>query len=272
MHVRKEALRVGSRRRQRITTPLVINICLLLVGLLGFAPAFAEPPARQDDIVAAEANGRMMHLHARAVATVREAMKDDRQMRRDRRVAGEITEGRGGRIAVTVLDGTPSALYRAVVLPDGTLEGPVQAVSTPGALSTFESGAALARATAVASDASRCGKDYDTIVFPSSEQDEWVVYLLPRPVRGSVPIGGSYRLETRGSEVLAGRSYTRTCIALAPIPKSVAMMMTHLLDPVPTDVHVFWSLWEGKPFYVSTTEDGLWKIEEGRITAVRDEE
>jgi len=93
MHVRKEAFRIGSRRRQRIPTPVVIKICLLLVGLLGFAPAFAEPSAFQDDIVAAEANGRVMHLHARTVATVREAMKDDRQMRRDRRVAGETPKG-----------------------------------------------------------------------------------------------------------------------------------------------------------------------------------
>lgn len=272
MHVRKESVQIDSTRCRSGATSAVLKLCLALAGSLGLTPVFAESTPHQDEIVAAEANGRMMHLHARAIAAVREAMREDREMRRDRRIAGEITEGRDGRIVVTVLDDDSSAIYRATVSPDGTLQTPVVTVSSPGELSTFESGAALARATAIAFDAPRCGKHYDTIVFPSSESDEWVVYLLPQPVRGSVPIGGSYRLETKAGNVVAGRPYTRTCISLAPGGRSVGMMITHLLDPVPTDVHVFWSLREGKPFYVAATEGGLWKIENGRISAMEDED
>ncbi|WP_159744351.1 hypothetical protein [Luteimonas cellulosilyticus] len=232
----------------------------------------ATPEALQPEIASAQSNGRMMFLHARAVAAVRAAMQEDRDMRRDRRIAGEVTEGRDGKITVTVLDETPAALYRATVLADGTIELPINVLPSPGQLSTLEAGAAQARATALAFDTPRCGKHYDTITFPTNEADQWVVYLMPRPARGSVPVGGAFRLETVGTTVTEGRSYTNTCIAMASNPKSEAMIITHLLDPVPTEVHVFWSLWEGKPFFVSTAEDGLWKIEEGRISPVENED
>lgn len=191
-------------------------------------------------------------------------------MRRDRRVAGEITEGRNGQVVVTVIDATPAALYRATVAADGTLVSPVAALPEPSPLSATEAAAALARSTALDVELPLCGDDYDTITLPSSEDDEWVVYLVRTPSRGTVPIGGSFRVETRGAEVADWRRYTNTCITLNPAGGAAAMIITHLLDPVATEVHVFWSLWRGKPLYV-TTEEGLWKIEEGRIAAVRDE-
>jgi len=43
-------------------------------------------------------------------------------------------------------------------------------------------------------------------------------------------------------------------------------MITHLLDPAPTEARVFWSLWAGKPMFVATPPDGtMWKIENGGI-------
>ncbi|KLJ01925.1 hypothetical protein [Luteimonas sp. FCS-9] len=230
----------------------------------------ADRGPQESALVAAEENGRTLYLHARAIASVKAEMQRDRAMRRDRRVAGEITEARDGGIAVTVVDRTPSAIYRAVVSPDGTLQAPVEAVAAPGELSAYESAAVRARSMAMAFDAPRCGKDYDAIAFPSSASDGWMAYLLPRPARGSVPIGGSYRLEIEGEGVVASRPYTRSCIALAPSPNSVGMMITHLLDPVPTDVHVFWSLWEGKPFFVGV-ENGAWRIADGRIAPLKGE-
>ena len=96
----------------------------------------------------------------------------------------------------------------------------------------------------------------------------WIVYLLPGTTKqGIVPIGGSYRLEldAAGDRVVTQRGFTRSCITLENPPDSAAMMITHLLDPRPTEVHVFWSLWAGKPMFVGTST-GLWKIEDGRVT------
>ncbi|QCO67534.1 hypothetical protein E5843_06680 [Luteimonas yindakuii] len=103
---------------------------VVLIGLLVFAaPVLAQQvddATYAADIAAAEANGRVMYQHARAVAVVPAAMHENRDMRRDRRVAGEITEGRNGQVAVTVIDATPAALYRATVAADGTLVCPGQ--------------------------------------------------------------------------------------------------------------------------------------------------
>lgn len=49
-------------------------------------------------------------------------------------------------------------------------------------------------------------------------------------------------------------------------------MVTHLLDPTPTEVHVYWSLWARTPMFVATGEDAIWKIENGRIHRVEDED
>lgn len=219
---------------------------------------------------AAEAIGRTIHTHYRAIESVRTAIEADEAMRGDDRVAGEITLGYDGRVHVTVLDDASAALYRASVSHDGVLDGPVEALGAPAGLSPNERAASQARTTALAFDSPRCGEAYDTVVLPSSVEAQWVVFLIPRPSQGVVRLGGSNRVETEGDVVTAWRPYTRSCIELNPAASSVGMMVTHLLDPTPTEIHVFWSLWKGKPLYVATAEDGLWKIVDGRISAVED--
>ena len=246
---------------------------LLASALLASSPVFASDDSEISDADAnasAEMIGRTVHTHYRAIEAVRAAMDADPTMRQDTRVAGEITLGYGGQIHVTVLDDASAALYRAAVSADGVLSAPVDALPVPGELSVTERAAAQARTTALAFDAPRCDEAYDTIGLPSSVEAQWVVFLIPRPSNGLVRLGGSNRVETEGKVVTAWRPYTRSCIALDPGPDSVAMIVTHLLDRTPTEIHVFWSLWKGKPLYVTTAENGIWKIEDGRISLVED--
>ena len=50
----------------------------------------------------------------------------------------------------------------------------------------------------------------------------------------------------------------------------VGLFATHLLDPVPTEVHVFWNLWTGIPLYIATPPNGtIWKISKGAISLVK---
>jgi hypothetical protein len=49
----------------------------------------------------------------------------------------------------------------------------------------------------------------------------------------------------------------------------VSIFVTHLLDDIPTEAHVFWSLWAGKPMYVGTPDRRIWAIEGGRIRLAR---
>lgn len=259
----------GARAGQTgASTALYVCKVLLLSALLVGWPALARDDSKISDADAnasAEASGQMIYTHYRAIEAVRAAMAADQVMREDARVGGEITLGYGGQIHVTVLDDASAALYRAAVSTDGVLAAPVEAVAVPGELSVNERAAAQARRTALAFDSPRCGEAYDTVVLPSSVEAQWVVFLIPRPAQGVVRLGGSNRVETEGDSVTGWRPYTRSCIDLNPGQDAVAMMVTHLLDATPTEIHVFWSLWKGKPFYVTTGKNGLWKIEDGRI-------
>jgi hypothetical protein len=108
------------------------------------------------------------------------------------------------------------------------------------------------------------------VVLPEGD-NRWTVYLLPGTTSPTiVPLGGSHRLDMADGRITASRGFTRSCIQLSRAPstrgaKVVGMMVTHLLDPTPTEVHVYWSLWARTPMFVATPNDEVWQIEEGRI-------
>jgi hypothetical protein len=157
---------------------------------------------------------------------------------------------------------------------EGRVIGDVEALAEPAALTEYERGAARARTMVAAATFEPCSRSYNTVVLPDARDGGgWIAYLLPGTTKHDViPIGGSYRLDldASGRKITRQRPFTRTCIALER-PRgqkgmeTVAMMITHLLDPVPTEVHVFWSRWAHTPMFVATSM-GTWLIEDGRIT------
>ena len=70
---------------------------------------------------------------------------------------------------------------------------------------------------------------------------------------------------------LPPRRFTNTCLEL-PLPNAaqrremVALGVTHLLDPLPTEIHVFSSLAAKMPVAVGTSDGRTWWVEG---TAVR---
>ncbi|MFS0738472.1 hypothetical protein ABC347_15615 [Sphingomonas sp. 1P06PA] len=52
-------------------------------------------------------------------------------------------------------------------------------------------------------------------------------------------------------------------LALAPAPVAPADQAA-ILDPVPTEIHVFQALIAGVPLYVSAAQ-GIWKVANGKI-------
>jgi hypothetical protein len=263
-------------------TRIAVRAAWLLSALACPSLALAQEgaPAPMDDaqiaqaILDAEATGRAIYLHDQAAAVASDAvtkLKAFRQDGKQGRLGGWITEQRDEGIVVTFLssDAEPRARYRVTVGSEGRVIGDVEALAEPAALTPYERDAAHARNTAANAEFAPCSRNYNTVVLPSPhEGGGWVAYLLPGTTKHSiVPIGGSYRLDldASGQKIVKQRPFTRTCIALESPPDSVGMMITHLLDPVATEVHVFWSLWARKPMYVSTATGG-WKIENGRIT------
>ncbi|MBB1471663.1 MULTISPECIES: hypothetical protein [unclassified Luteimonas] len=246
---------------------------LLLAGLAAAAndalPQALPPEQEAIALASAERTGREIYEHDRAAALATDALMAQRKSRRDRRVRGWVTEARADGIAVTFVDATPAALYR-VLVPTSGEPGPIATLDAPEPLSPFEASAVVARNAAMAAPFELCSKDYNTVVLPSGSDttDRWRVYLLPGTKRNdAVPLGGTHRMDVEGGAVTAQRAFTKSCISLGKGRGTAAMMITHLLDPVPTEAHVHWSLWANTPMFVMTPPDRtIWSIEHGAIS------
>jgi hypothetical protein len=248
----------------------VLLLLALSVSLHGQdSPIAALSPAEEAVALrSAESTGRAIYFHDHAAEVATDAAIAAHHIDTDSRLRGWVTEARGSDVVVTFIDQTPSALYRATVSDAGRLKGTVTSFNPPAALSSFEKAAAAARAVAAGFQFEHCAEQYNGVVLPPEDgRKTWRVYLLPAATEQRVlPIGGAYRVDTDGSAILSSRGFTRSCIALRADPGTFAFAITHLMDAVPTEVHVFWSLWSRSTLLVATAPYGTaWAIEDGRI-------
>jgi hypothetical protein len=259
-----------------------------MAALLGFVVSFsayaeestAEVTPSADETNAmreAEAMGSRIFSHDMAAAAATDALSKVRGFKRNRQLRGWITQERGDGLSVTFIGGkkgaVQAALYRVEVGLDGTVRGEPLTLETPEPLTPFELAAATARDSAMQGEFEPCSKNYNAVVLPQDDElKRWRVYLLPGTTKQNlVPLGGSYRFDVDiEAENTRIRPYTKTCIQLDSPAEAVALMTSHLLDPVPTEVHVFWSIWARKPMYVATVLNGsLWAIKDAKISLVR---
>ena len=122
-----------------------------------------------------------------------------------------------------------------------------------------------------------CGNQTPNLaVLPPTTTDGAVTaYLLtPRTNMSTIPMGGHFSVEVRpDGSVGAVRSFARSCLELPlAAPKGgtpEALMASHLLDPTPTEIHVFGSLSARLPIYVLTMSNKqLWAVSGSRIRLV----
>lgn len=267
-----------------MTPARLLATLALLVPLLAMAhdedPAPSAPPAAlnaADTAVAvarAERLGKAMFLQDLAAERATDVLAArHRGFRKDKRIRGWITEEHDGRYRVSYIDATPAVLYRIDMAADGTPAGDAEVLSEPAPLSPYEADAAAARALALTAQVAPCARTYNTVVLPEGDR-RWSVYVLPATtLRYVVPLGGSHRVDIADGQITSDRGFTYTCIQLGrarstPHGEVAAMMVTHLLDPIPTEVHVYWSLWARTPMFVATSSSAVWEIKEGRIRAL----
>jgi hypothetical protein len=130
-----------------------------------------------------------------------------------------------------------------------------------------------ARAAAASNKFLLCAaKPFNTVTIPpTSAEDPIDVYLLtPQTKTGVIPFGGHHKVTVAADGSAKARPYTRSCLDMGAPEKSkgtpVAMTVSHLLDPTPTEVHVFSSLAARMPVIVATTSNrSVWAIENGTI-------
>ncbi|HZF95481.1 MAG TPA: hypothetical protein VEZ20_11495, partial [Allosphingosinicella sp.] len=171
----------------------------------------------------------------------------------------------------------PVAVYRGQVAGNRIASRDVFTGADRPALTPVQRRMAAARAAVANLDRQPCGGTFNVFAIPPAAADGAVeVYKLsPQTQRGKYPLGGHF-LATVAADgtVSAPRAFTNRCVDLdAPTelagtqPRPLAV--THLLDPLPTEIHVFLSLWMNRPLLVATGEpERLWTVSRGRIGMV----
>lgn len=108
---------------------------------------------------------------------------------------------------------------------------------------------------------------FNMVMLPASETGTTdSLYLLTPQTGPEVPFGGHHRIDFVDGREVSRRRFTNSCISIPG--RGEMLVITHLLDPVPTEIHVFSMFAARKPVAVATTNGRVWAIEiaRGRVT------
>lgn len=240
-----------------------------------FAPA---PEALRPAEAEAEAWGRRIYLHDRAAWLVTDALFDTRKGKALMpRLGGWVTEEVDGGVRVIFVsnDATPVRVYEQVMRNDERLDDGVFESAEP--LTAEHLAQLRARETAGSqSFKPACAERYNAVSL--KDGDGWRVYLMPGFSKvGVIPTGGYHRfdIDPSGRQVGAQRAFSRGCLDIeddggdSERGRPVMTMVTHSLDPTPTEVHVFTSFHLKLPTAVMTSVEGgkpmTWIVQRGKI-------
>lgn len=252
------------------------------------APALADPtPGELTAAAAAEARGAEIYAYDQAAWHSTDAMQDDI---RDAKLTYEVMKGRGlaGFIVEPASDGLLLASYygkkdgktfaiaRYWVAGSKVKRGGLVKVGEDAALSPLaltlidrrDKAVTVAQTDKI--DICTDGAP-NTVVLPPRADGSIPVYVMSASVQtGTFPAGGHYLYVFDAAGKLASkRPFTKSCVLVdwRNLPKGAAgASVSHLLDPQPTEVHVFVSLnMPGKFFVITTSNKDLWLIDHGKI-------
>jgi len=191
---------------------------------------------------------------------------------------GWITEGRENGCTVTFVGGDPEQWQSVCVVTFAERTEP-NIILVDRDLSETQAAMFNARQLALENVEKSCSDAYNTVVIPRVDGPGWLAYALAATNDPNlIIVGGHYRVTASadGRTVLERRGFTKDCLVLSKRPKDLppgveatAYTLGHILDDIPTEVHVFLSLLYGKPLYVMTADRRLWSVEGGKITMLK---
>ncbi|HEX8626207.1 MAG TPA: hypothetical protein VF782_14175 [Allosphingosinicella sp.] len=205
-----------------------------------------------------------------------------------RKVRGWIVDGPADAPQLVFYDqdeADPRIVYRADFKGTQLVSSRILTESDDRSLSPGRKAMVAARRAAlkaiVAAKAMFCSRAMPNTVIlpPASPAGPTLVYVLtPQSTLKSIPLGGHHLVEVSADgEAGKPRAFTKSCLEMPFEQKGgdrpAALMVTHLLDPVPTELHVFSSLAARLPIYVSTQSGKrtrLWETAGSRIRLVSD--
>ncbi len=260
---------------------------VILALQLSGATLAADIPAEYAHATSrAEEIGARLHLHDWAAARATDMLSERKVMESDDRIRGWLTDefedGDGLGVIVDFVgevDGKDVSLYRARMSPRG--ESSFEKLQPASPLDESQLARLHARSDAKRLLAERkdlCGDAYNTVVLPAvpATGDHILVHMLAATTQSdSLIIGGHhlYEYSADGAKLLSDRAFTRACMEM-PLGETAkgkveAITLSHLLDPTPTELHVFLNRSSGQPIYLVTTGNSLmWVIKDGHILSL----
>jgi hypothetical protein len=249
------------------------------------APAAPAPPLTRAELTQLQRiveRGRLLAAIARSGMIATQDMLSRVPDPEGAGITGWLAEPEGNAMAVTFYadtDAGPRAVFRASVLGGRVTSRNVHAAADRPPLTALQARMAAARAVAAAQDHRPCAGDQFNylVVPPAGAQAPVDVYqVTPALERGRFPLGGHFRTTVNAAgSVAETRGFTNACVSaeLGPAtpgqpPRPIGV--THLLDPMPVEIHVLAAVLTGRPLLVATGEpERVWLVTGDRITEVR---
>ncbi|HST90841.1 MAG TPA: hypothetical protein VLJ13_01430 [Brevundimonas sp.] len=185
-----------------------------------------------------------------------------------------VKEPGGQRVRFVRLDGEILKAGWDVPVRNGRA-GRVETVSD-GTLTEVEAAQFRARTTAAQNIGRlRCSRQLNAVVLDDPESDGWLVWLLTSTSDANIiPVGGHYRfrISADGATVLQRDMLTNSCLNMpraqaGPQGTPVGMVVSQIVSSGPVETHVFLSLQNRTPIYVSAG-DNLFEVNGARIRKV----
>lgn len=265
----------------------LLPLALLIAAPIGAAQderATVATPAEQVAIAQAAARGALIHAYDQAAWHGTDDMLAKLPDAAGR-VGGWVVVGNAEAPTAIFFDkAATEAVYLARFERGRLVEGKLLGAGddrrlTPEALRLIA--ALKAARAAVAADRTlfTCGdKPFNTVVLPAEAAGGAVAvyFMTPQTSSAAIPFGGHYRVEVDAAgRAGAARAFSRACLPMATRPpggaRAAGLVVSHLLDPFPTEIHVFSSLTLRRPVYVATMRPNarLWVVTGSRIEGPR---
>lgn len=192
-----------------------------------------------------------------------------------------IHEADGGHVLTFFgeLDGVPYALWRSTYRSgERTSGGIIERGSPEAAFSDAEYQLFTARNTAINAyfDAAEEAELFlcddaqgpNVAILPPTEIDDHyqAYFMTPQQDTSAWPFGGHTRVTiSREGETEGIRKFTNSCLTMEAPKKGgglpVAMFVTHLLDPIPTEIHVFTAIAAQTEIIIGAQDRNLWLVD-----------
>jgi hypothetical protein len=269
----------------------IVAVVLFSTAVMA-VPAWAGPsPAELEATKVALERGKLMYRYDQAAwhatdsfqADLRKADLDNEKLA-DLGLRGYVVEPAEGELLLTTFFGEKGgqkfAFARYWVAGSEVKRGGILKEGDDRSLSPLATRLTGLRAkaldAAIEAKVTLCSKSpLNSIVLPPEKNGIASAYIMTSTnVAGIYPAGGHYRFDFDAEDKLvSSRPFMKTCFPLDTRSeegkKPEALVLTHLLDPQPTEIHVFVEYNIPVPLYVMTTSnERTWRIDKGRIIFV----